>query len=249
MTYRLRNIVLAVVLAVLAAFLTAMYVANYQNRVDRGQEKVKVYVAKSDIAPGTPAAVVANRVSQQEILRKNVVPVAVSDLDEIAGQSASQWIYGGEQLSARRFVGAGQGGIRTDLKGNLRAIDIPGTQHQLLAGILKAGDHVDVVTNLTVTQDVNVSRILLRDIKVLRAPDAGGASSKITQATDGAFSVALLLTDSQAHKLFFVTAGNEKHEWWLELRPPADATDSPESRTTLKSVLSDGLARNQLGGN
>ena len=47
MTYRLRNILLAVVPAVLAAFLTALYVANYQNRVDAGQEKVKVFVAKS----------------------------------------------------------------------------------------------------------------------------------------------------------------------------------------------------------
>jgi Flp pilus assembly protein CpaB len=248
MTYRLRNIVLAVVLAVLAAFLTAMYVANYQSRVDRGQEKVKVFVAKVDIAPGTPAAAIAKKVSEQEVVRKNVVPVAVTDLDEVAGQSTSQWVYSGEQLSARRFVDAGQGGIRTELKGNLRALELPGTPHQLLNGVLKAGDHVDVVSNIQVSQDINVSRILLRDIKVLRAPQADGASSKIAGATD-AFAVTLLLTDSQAHKLFFVTAGNEKHEWWLELRPPADATDSPESRTTLKSVLTDGLPRNQLGGN
>ena len=98
MTYRLRNILLAVVLAVLAAFLTAMYVASYQNRVDAGQEKVKVFVAKSDIPPGTPAEALKNKVSQKEILSRDVVPVAVYELDAVEGQTTSQWIYSGEQV-------------------------------------------------------------------------------------------------------------------------------------------------------
>jgi hypothetical protein len=74
MTYRLRNILLAVVLAVLAAFLTALYVANYQSRLEKGQEKVKVFVAKTDIPPGTPTASLEARSTQKEILQKNVVP-------------------------------------------------------------------------------------------------------------------------------------------------------------------------------
>ena len=248
MTYRLRNILLAVVLAVLAAFLTAMYVASYQNRVDAGQEKVKVFVAKSDIPPGTPAEDLKNKVSQKEVLSRDVVPVAVYELDAVQGQTTSQWIYSGEQVSARRFNATGRTGIHAELKGNLRAMAINGNQHQLLAGIVKAGDHVDILANFKIGSDINVTRVLLRDVRVLRAPQgAGGVDSKITaSSSDGAFSAILQLTDSQAHKLFLTTAGNEDHEWWLTLRAPAEATDSPESITSVPSAVRDGLPASQL---
>jgi Flp pilus assembly protein CpaB len=247
MTYRLRNILLAVVLAVLAAFLTALYVANYQNRVDAGQEKVKVFVAKSDIPPGTPAEDLKNKVSQKEVLSRDVVPVAVYELDAVKGQTTSQWIYSGEQVSARRFNATGRTGIHAELKGNLRAMAINGNQHQLLAGIVKAGDHVDILVNFKIGSEVNVTRVLLRDIRVLRAAQGGGVDSKITaSSSDGAFSAVLQLTDSQAHKLFLATAGNEDHEWWLTLRAPAEATDSPESITSVPSAVRDGLPASQL---
>ena len=246
MTYRLRNIVLAVVLAVLAAFLTAMYVANYQNRVDEGHELVKVYVAKSDIPPGTPTASLASRVTQKEIQKKSVTTAPVYDLKSLDGKTTSQWIYGGEQLSARRFNTTGRTGIHAELKGNHRAFALDGTENQLLAGVLKTGDHVDVVANFKIGQG-NVSRMLLRDIRVLRAPESGGVDTKITSAQGGGFTTILELTDTQAQKLFFVTAGNEDHEWWLDLRAPADATDSPESVTTIVSAIRDGLPAHMLG--
>jgi Flp pilus assembly protein CpaB len=248
MTYRLRNILLAVVLAVLAAFLTALYVANYQSRLEKGQEKVKVYVAKTDIPPGTPTASLDGKISQKEILQKNVVPQPVLDLKLMEGKTTSQWIYGGEQLSARRFNTTGRSGIHGELKGNQRAMALNGHANQLLAGIVKAGDHVDILANFKITSEINVSRVLLRDVPVLKAPQSGSIDSKIaSSASDGAYTIVLKLTDSQAHKLFLVSAGNEDHEWWLDLRAPADATDSPEGLTTIPSAVRDGLPANQLG--
>lgn len=246
MTYRLRNILLAVVLAVLAAFLTALYVANYQNRVDAGQEIVKVFVATTDIPPGTPAASLKGKVSEKEILSKNVVPAPVYELDSVEGQTTSQWIYSGEQITSRRFNATGRSGIHGELKGNQRAMSVNGNEHQLLAGILKTGDRVDVLVNFKIGSEVNVTRVLLRDIRVLKAPVPGGIDSKIAaSASDGAFSAVLQLTDSQAHKLFLASAGNEDHEWWLALRAPADATDSPESITSVGSAILDGLPASQ----
>ena len=81
-----------------------------------------------------------------------------------------------------------------------------------------------------------MARVLLRDVPVLKAPQSGSIDSKIaSSASDGAYTIVLKLTDSQAHKLFLVSAGNEDHEWWLDLRAPADATDSPEGLTTIPS--------------
>lgn len=250
MTYRLRNIVLAVVLAVLAAFLTALYVANYQNRVDEGQELVKVFVAKSDIPPGTSAARLSDRVTQKEVQKRNVAPAVVYDVATLEGQSTSQWIYSGEQVSVRRFSTTGRTGIHAELKGNLRALQLPGSQHQLLAGVLKAGDHVDLVANLKVSDRAHATRIVLRDLLVLRAPSASGIDSGVTSGGNDSYSAILQMTDAQANKFVFVTT-NDDHKWMLELRPAADAADSPESLATLPSVLRDGLARNQssTGGN
>lgn len=252
MTYRLRNILLAVVLAVLAAFLTALYVASYQNRVDRDQERVKVFVAKSDIPPGTPAAEVVGKFEQQEVARKNLVPAWVSNPEQLDGQSTSQWIYAGEQVTTRRFTLAGQGGIKAELKGNLRALQLSGSQHQLLAGILKPGDRIDVVANIKLAsgEEAYAARVVLRDLKVLKAPTASSVDSKIASSTSNTnLSVVLEVTDAQVPKLFWVT---QKHGWTLQLRPVAEPVDSPENVATLPTVLKDGLPANQLdrvGGN
>ena len=110
----------------------------------------------------------------------------------------------------------------------MRAFQVPGDQHQLLAGTLKAGDHIDVVASLKVNpdKDIYATRIVLRDIEVLKAaPTTGVDGAKITSA-EGGLSVMLAVTDTQVQKLFHV----QKHaEWSLQLRPPVKANDSPES--------------------
>ena len=52
MTYRLRNIAVAVGLALVAALLTTFYVANYKRHVRQSESTVKVYVAKRDVPAG-----------------------------------------------------------------------------------------------------------------------------------------------------------------------------------------------------
>ena len=53
MSYRLRNIGIAVALAVLAALLTIFYVTNYKKSVQQGEDLVAVWVATGDISVGT----------------------------------------------------------------------------------------------------------------------------------------------------------------------------------------------------
>ena len=56
MTYRIRNIAVAVGLALVAALLTTFYVANYKRHVQQSESTVEVFVAKRDIPQGTPGA-------------------------------------------------------------------------------------------------------------------------------------------------------------------------------------------------
>jgi Flp pilus assembly protein CpaB len=252
MTYRLRNIGIAVALAIVAALLTTFYVTNYKRNVQQGEEKVAVYVAAHDIPLGTSGADVAQRnmLRVEHVARRSVVPGAISQPDQIDDLVAVEPIYSGEQVSTRRFRTAEEQGIRAQLKGNLRAVQIAGSESELLAGTVDEGDHVDVLGNWTYPEgnQRHVSRVVLRDLLVLQAPDTAKTQTKIGANPNEPFSVMLAVTDAQAQKLWWVAKNGD---WSLQLRPVTNSADSPDSFEDSNSVLADGLrsgARRRLGG-
>ncbi len=242
MTYRLRNLVIAVVLAVSAALLTAMYVTNYERRVDGRQERVGVFVATKDISPGTPWSQVEGSLTKREVPRESVSPTALASLGQLQGQAASQWTYAGEQVTLRHFAPPTESGIRGELKGTMRALQLTGEPEQLLAGTLKVGDRVDVVANIKINPSVDVyaARTVLRDLRVLKIA-GDDTASKLSNGGQSSLAVILEARDSQVPKLLFITS-KTGHFWTLQLRPVTDPADSPETVETVKSVLRDGLA-------
>lgn len=258
MTYRIRNIGIAVALALVAALMVTFYVSNYKRNLQAGEANVTVFVAAQNIPEGTPGSQVVEdgMLEKQEIVRKNVAPGAISDPKQIADAVATQPVYAGEQISTLRFRPADERGVRAELTGNMRALQVPGDEHQLLQGVVKAGDHVDILasikykpanfgdggTSQAAEGDLVASRVVLRDILVLRGPVVASTDSKLTNPQGGA-SVLLAVSDSQAQKLFFVMRNGE---WSLQLRPGTDAADSPDSVETVGSVLGDGLGPAQL---
>lgn len=255
MTYRVRNISIAIALALVAALLTSYYVSNFQRNVRADESNVRVFVAARDIPAGT-AGEDAGRLGflkQTEIVRRSVVPGAVSAPSQLDGLVAAQATFAGEQVSTRRFVTPAERGVRAELRGNQRAIMVPGDAFQLLAGTLRAGDRVDVVASIKLPGDgdVRAARIVLRDIRVLKAPSGAGADVKLTSGPGGNMSALLAVTDTQVQKLFFVL---ENSDWTLQLRPPVKAADSPERIESVGSLLRDGLSAGRLaqlenGGN
>jgi Flp pilus assembly protein CpaB len=245
MTYRLRNILVAVALALVAALLTSFYVTNYQRNVKRDETNVQVFVAKRDIPVGTAGAELARKglLDKSETVRRTVVPGAISNPDQLSELVAVQPIYAGEQISTRRFATPAERGVRAQIKGTMRAIQVPGDANQLLSGTLRGGDRVDVVASIKLGNDESgsVTRIVLRDIEVLKA--ASGAGDSKIASRNGALSVLLAVTDTQVQKLFHVL----KHgEWSFQLRPPLKSNDSPEAVAYGGSILTDGLRGAQL---
>jgi Flp pilus assembly protein CpaB len=247
MTYRLRNISIAIALALVAALLTSFYVSNYQRNVRSDETNVVVYTAARDIPAGTPgaSAVKQGLLAKTEIVRRSVVPGSISSPDQLEGLVATDRIYAGEQITSRRFAAPSERGITAQLKGPQRAIAVAGDKQQLLAGTLKDGDRVDLVATFSAPEgtELHFTRVVLRDVEVLRAPVGGaGAAERIT-AEDG-FDVMLKVTDTQVQKLHWVYS-NAK-EWHLELRPSTDAADSPENLESWYSILREGANRKQL---
>src|SRR2546426_2665325 len=203
MTYRVRNIGIAVALAVVAALLTSFYVTNYKRHVQRGEDHVTVLVAKRDIPVGTAGSDAVGMLSTTQVPRRSVVPGSISSPDEIKSLVASQETFAGEQITTQRFTSVAQTGVEGQLRGNLRAFQVAGDQNQLLAGTVKDNDHVDLVAAVnghTSGGDLLFSRGVLRGIKGLPAPSGPPPRSKITRGVEQTNPPPPAKTDSPAQK-------------------------------------------------
>jgi Flp pilus assembly protein CpaB len=254
MTYRLRNIGIAVALAIVAALLTTFYVTNYKRHVRQTESTVTIYVAKRDIPSGTPGSelIKSGWIKTQDAVQRSVVPGAISSTDQIRTLITRQDIYAGEQVSLRRFAGNAEQGVRSQLHGGLRALSLPGTPDALLSGTLRDGDHVDMIANMK-TGDCSTcvaARTVARDVLVLHA--AGGTALPSGKATGSAgTSVMLAVHDSrEAQKIWYAVANATS--WSLALRSVTNATDSPDDVEGINSMLLDGASstktKNYVGG-
>jgi Flp pilus assembly protein CpaB len=250
MTYRLRNILIAVGLAVVAALLTVFYVSNYKSSVRSDSETVSVLVAAKDIPQGTLGSDVVARhmLTTEQIPRKAIVNGTISKPTDIQGLIATQPIYIGEQVTARRFGPVSEAGVRTQLKGTYRAIQIKGNPNQILSGVLRPGDHVDFVGSIKFPSEDSAkhfSKVVLRDVLVLRTSGEANTKATVVDPTGGGGWVMLRLTDAQAQRLYFVYANDD---WWLALRPGLNDRNSPDAATIddAVSVLRAGLGSDQL---
>src|SRR6058998_3051177 len=103
MTYRIRNIVIAVGLALVAMMLTLFYVTNYKRSVQHNASSVQVYVAARDISSGVTGAdlVKQHALKGVTIRRSDVVPGAISSPDQIGNLVLTAPVYAGEQVTLR----------------------------------------------------------------------------------------------------------------------------------------------------
>jgi Flp pilus assembly protein CpaB len=247
--YRVRNALVASGLAALGAVLVIAYVVSYRNSVKQGADLVTVYVAARDIPEGTAGAAASGGryLKSETVLRRNVVDGAISDPTQIADLSSAQTILAGEEITVRQFHSAAQQGVLANISGNLRAFTIPGNNYQLLAGIVSDGDRVDVLSNVRYSvkglgQRV-LSRIILRNLLVLRAPSTSTGGGGLGGAGAIGNSITFAITDDQAEKLFFAV---QNTSWSLVLRPVAKPSDSPESVQTIQGLIGAGLSQSQI---
>src|ERR1051326_1422715 len=113
MTYRIRNVAIAIGLALVAMLLTLFYVVNYRRTVEHSQATVQVYVAAHNIPAGTAgtAIVHSGALKATSIPRHGVVPGAIPAPNQVASLVLSQPLYAGEQVTLRRFSDVHSEGI------------------------------------------------------------------------------------------------------------------------------------------
>ena len=249
---RLRNLALPVGLATLAAILIGIYVISYRNSVTHGAGLVKVLVAARDIPAGTDGTSIAagGYLKTQTVPRRAIVPGSVTSAGALTSLVAGSEIYKGQQITLRQFAPISQGGIFAKFSGNQRVVIVPGDSNQLLAGTVSEGDHVDVVA--TAKYHVGdfaraTSRVVLRNLLVLKAPDGSKTASVGGTPTE---SITLVMTDRQSQTMSWAL---KQSSWFLALRPTNRPSNSSGSVETLFSFLGRGLspsaAPRQIAGN
>ena len=248
---KLRNLLLPVGLALLAAVLVGIYVTSYRHRVTHGAGLVSVLVASRDIPAGTKGGEVASSgyLEPQMVPRRAVVPGSIVSSRALASLVAAGEIYEGEQLTLRQFAPIAQGGVFAKFSGNQRAVSIAGDDNQLLAGTISDGDRVDVVATVHYKSgefDRASSRVVLRNLLVLQAPDAPKGSS-LTSGQAGNH-ITLVVTDQQAQTIGWALKNSM---WFLALRPTSSPSDSQTGLETLHTFLGSGLpsGASQIRGN
>jgi Flp pilus assembly protein CpaB len=237
---RLRNLALPLGLAVLAAVLVGAYVVSYRNSVTHGAGLVKVVVAAKDIPAGTDGSSIAagGYLKSESVPRRAVVPGSVTSAHPLTSRVAGAEIYKGQQITLRQFTPAAQGGVFAKFSGTERVVVIPGDPYQLMAGTVSDGDHVDVVATTKYHVDDlarAASRVMLRNLLVLKAADASGKATVAGQPTT---SAEIVMTDAQAQTMsFLMKQGN----WFLALRPTNKPRNSAPTIETIFSFLYHGL--------
>jgi Flp pilus assembly protein CpaB len=248
---QLRNMLLPIGLATLAAVLVGIYVTSYRHRVTHGAGMVSVLVASRDISAGTTGSEVASGgyVKEQTVPRRAVVPGSIVSSAGLTSLVAAGDIYKGEQITLRQFAPISQGGVFAKFAGNQRAISIAGDDNQLLAGTISDGDRVDVVATVRYKSgdaDRASSRVVLRNVLVLEAPDARKGSDLGGTTADN--HITLVVTDQQAQTIGWAL---KNATWFLALRPTSHPRNSQTGLETLHSFLGRGLpsADSQIRGN
>jgi Flp pilus assembly protein CpaB len=227
---------------VLAAVLVGIYVVSYRNSVTHGAGLVKVLVAARDIPAGTDGSSIAagGYLKSQTVPRRAVVPGSLTSARPLTSLVAGAEIYKGEQITLRQFAPASQGGIFAKFSGTERVVVVPGDASQLMAGTVSDGDHVDVVATTKYHVDDlarAASRVILRNLLVLKAPDASAKSAGLAgQATT---SAEIVMTDTQAQTMAWVM---KQGNWFLALRPTNQPHNSKPSIETIFSFLYRGLS-------
>jgi Flp pilus assembly protein CpaB len=220
-----RGTIIVAALAGLAAIgVLLVFMSNYRNSVSSGAADARVLVAGTTIDQGTSGDVIAQAqlFHPVQISGDDAVSGAITDPSQIAGQTATESISEGQQLSSASFA-PGADPIAGKLTGTQRALTVPVGAAEGNIGQLEVGSRVDVLGGFDAQVSGGSARagaaVLARDVLVLQVPEEKSSGVGSTDEK----RVTVRVTDSQAS---LIASAADAGHLWLTIRPPTLAQDS-----------------------
>jgi pilus assembly protein CpaB len=235
-------LLLAVVAGLVTAVLVFLALAqdddNDGGTVSLGGTTSQAVVAKQNISQGTE--ITADMVQVLDVPESLLVRNAFADTTLVVGQKARVPISSGAQINGTMIgVQSSDEGASYVIPAGKRALAVEVEEVTAVGGLLRAGDHVDVIASfprpndqsnlvVTVLQDVEVLAVAQKSQEPVPVADGADADAPASAQTSGqlpddqedqpdANSVTLIVDPQQAQLL--VAAQEEADKVWLSLRP------------------------------
>ncbi|HWF74420.1 MAG TPA: Flp pilus assembly protein CpaB [Solirubrobacteraceae bacterium] len=220
MATRQGAVTLAVICALAATGILVFALGKYRHAVSGATKQATVLVATSEIQKGSSATEIAAQKLYKvtPVLAGQVSPGAIVNAASLASKVAATNILPGQQLTASEFT-IGPAGITAQLSPSERAVSVSVDAAHGAAGVLQAGDHVDVYGSFSgeAGGTDNVVSLVTANAVVLKTPGGASGSSGPT--------VLLGVSKNISPKLMWVF---DYGKVWLELR---GANSSPPAPT------------------
>jgi pilus assembly protein CpaB len=144
-------LIIAVILGLVATFLINSYVQQQtetakKRLISQQQNITTVIVARQDIAAGTPLT--ENMLKEVNVYKDSIQPRAAASMDRVVNMITLVPVSKGEQILLNKISMGGQGesiSLSSKVPVGKRAITIAVDNIASVGGMIKPGDHVDVV--------------------------------------------------------------------------------------------------------
>ncbi|MBU0679442.1 MAG: Flp pilus assembly protein CpaB [Verrucomicrobia bacterium] len=234
-------LLISVVIGLTAFWATHQYLRSERARIYKGAQKIKVLVARSDLAAGTVLQV-------EDLASKSLFKAAVGenvfspgDLDTVLGKKLRYSLRREEPLwwSHVDVPIRDKGGLAALVMPGMRAVSIAVGGADAVSGLVKPNDHVDILGTFTMAsrktpgETETVTLTVLQDVTVLATGQRLGRDEFVGQglsARSSGYSVVTLeVTPREGELLVF--AQKVKGSLTLSLRNSDDVSfekDLPE---------------------
>jgi pilus assembly protein CpaB len=233
-------LIISLVLGLAATYLVNLFLRQKTEEAkERAAQMEKniasVVVAKSDIPAGT--TITAEMLKEEKVYRNMLQPRAATDIERIVDKIAIAPIAKGEQVLLNKVTIAGQEtSLATKIPRGKRAISIPVDNISAVGGMIRPGDHVDVMglvpipvatpDGKTATQMTTMP--LFQDVLVLAVgqeySSVSAKEEKKSEKSSAAPLITLALSPQETSLIAFV---QEQGKIRLVLRSPEDTQVQP----------------------
>ncbi|MFZ5631238.1 MAG: Flp pilus assembly protein CpaB [Bacillota bacterium] len=210
-------LIVAILFGLAAAYGTYQYLKYMEKTYKSSENFAKVAVAKVRI----PARQVIGEqmVEIKEIPANYAGPSVIGKKEEVVGKVARGEIYPGEQIIKDK-VAAPQDpgeGLAMIVEPGRRAITVAVNDVTGVAGLLKPGDHVDILGTVSVNKDTAITSLIVQNIKVLAVNKAMAAGADAKQPQTGTLTLSVDPVEAQQ-----LTLATERGSIRVLLRTPSD---------------------------
>ncbi len=222
MNYTLRNLVVAGLLMLMGIVAVISFIRGERQDLSRGKQEVTVYVAAKDIPAGTPADELESGgyLDTKDVLREDAPPNAIGKLSALKDLVSNDPVYAGDYVTYTAFDKTAGLKPTAQIKGNERIFAIPVPAASDAAGMIRKGDHVDIMA----ASDSGVTWMAARDIEIIETPDTlvpkGVEVEEAAPEADGDTKLYVIkATDREMSNIKIALANADDDGLMLSLRP------------------------------